>query len=83
MSSKTLFLAICDPRSSIVKSVFDCRLPGVRLLTEILFLAITLDFGMKLPSWFPEPRTPHGNYRVISAKTLVYAPKRCDILASI
>ena len=25
---KTLFLAILDPRSSIVKSVFDCRLSG-------------------------------------------------------
>ena len=24
--SKTLFLAICEPRSSIVQSVFDCRL---------------------------------------------------------
>ena len=30
--SKTLFLAIFDPRSSIVKSVFDCRLPGVVIL---------------------------------------------------
>ena len=29
--SKTLFLAIFYPRSSIVKSVFDCRLPGVLL----------------------------------------------------
>ena len=27
--SKTLFLAIFDLRLSIVKSVFDCRLPGV------------------------------------------------------
>ena len=27
--SKKLFLAIFDSRSSIVKSVFDCRLPGV------------------------------------------------------
>ena len=26
--SKTLFLAIFDPRSSIVKVVFDCRLPS-------------------------------------------------------
>ena len=25
----TQFLAIFDPRSSIVKSVFDCRLPGL------------------------------------------------------
>ena len=24
--SKTLFPAICDPRSSIVQTVFDCRL---------------------------------------------------------
>ena len=29
--SKTLFLAIFDPHSSIVKSVFDCRLVGVIL----------------------------------------------------
>ena len=29
--SKTLFLAIFDPRSSTVKSVFDCRLPGVNM----------------------------------------------------
>ena len=28
---KTLFLAIFDPRSSIVKSVFDCRLSGVSI----------------------------------------------------
>ena len=27
--SKTLFLSIFDPLSSIFKSVFDCRLPGV------------------------------------------------------
>ena len=27
--SKTLFLLIFDPRSSIVDNVFDCRLPGV------------------------------------------------------
>ena len=27
--SKTLFLAIFDPRLSIVMSVFNCRLPGV------------------------------------------------------
>ena len=27
--SKTVFLAIFDPHSSIVKSFFDCRLPGV------------------------------------------------------
>ena len=27
--NKTLLLAILDPRSSIVKSVFDCRLSGV------------------------------------------------------
>ena len=27
--SKTLFLSIFNPRSSIVKSVFYCRLPGV------------------------------------------------------
>ena len=27
--SKTLFLAICDSRSSIVQNGFDCRLSGV------------------------------------------------------
>ena len=27
--SKTLFKAIFDPRSLIVKSILDCRLPGV------------------------------------------------------
>ena len=27
--SKTLILGICDPRSGIVQSVFDCRLSGV------------------------------------------------------
>ena len=25
-----------DPRSSIVKSVIDCRLPGVNMFTELL-----------------------------------------------
>ena len=29
--SKRLFLEIFDPRSSIVKSVYDCRLPDVML----------------------------------------------------
>ena len=29
--SKTLFLPVFDPRSSIVKVVFDCRLSGVTL----------------------------------------------------
>ena len=29
--SKTLFLAIFDPHSLIVKSVFDCRIPGVKM----------------------------------------------------
>ena len=28
--SKTLFLSIVDPCSSIVDSAFDCRLPGVK-----------------------------------------------------
>ena len=32
--SKTLFLAIFDPRLSIVKSVFDSRLSGVYLLSK-------------------------------------------------
>ena len=30
--SKTLFLAIFDQRSSILKSVFDCRITGVVML---------------------------------------------------
>ena len=29
--SKTLFLSIFDRRSSIVKSIFDCHLPGVSM----------------------------------------------------
>ena len=33
--SKTLFLAIFDPHSSIVKSLFDCRLPGVKMLVYL------------------------------------------------
>ena len=33
--SKTLFLAIFYPRSSIVESVFDCSLPGV--VTVVFF----------------------------------------------
>ena len=33
--SKTLFIAIFYPRSSIVKSVFDCRLSGVNTGTCI------------------------------------------------
>ena len=32
--SKTLFLSIFDPRSSIVKSVFDCHLYGAILVTN-------------------------------------------------
>ena len=32
--SKTLYLAIFDPRSSIVKSVYDCRLSCVDRLRE-------------------------------------------------
>ena len=31
MAIKTLFLVVFDPRSSIIKSVFDCCLSGVRL----------------------------------------------------
>ena len=33
--SKTMFLSIFDPRSSIVKNVFDCRLPGVIILNMV------------------------------------------------
>ena len=29
---KKLFLSIFDPRSSIVDSVFDCRLPGLAIV---------------------------------------------------
>ena len=31
---KTLFLSVFDPRPSIVKSVFDCHLSGVLLVTN-------------------------------------------------
>ena len=33
---KTLFLSIFDPCPSIFKSVFDCRLPGVIVVAEVL-----------------------------------------------
>ena len=40
--SKTLFLSIFDPSSSIVKSVFDCHLPSLWLsLTFFPLLEIT------------------------------------------
>ena len=32
----TVSIAICDPRSSIVQSVFDCRLSGVIKVIEIV-----------------------------------------------
>ena len=35
--SKTLFLSIFDPRSSIVDRVFDCRLSGVILSNKNMF----------------------------------------------
>ena len=38
--SKTLFLVIFDPRSSIVMSVYDCHLPG--LLLECLLFPLTV-----------------------------------------
>ena len=38
--SKTLFLAILYPRSSIVKSVFDCRLSGVNMLRLSRLLSV-------------------------------------------
>ena len=34
MAIETLFLTIFDPRSSIVKSVFDCHLSGAILVTN-------------------------------------------------
>ena len=34
--SKTLFLGICDPCSSIVQSIFDCPLSGV-IMKRILW----------------------------------------------
>ena len=37
--SKTLFLAILDPCSSIVKSVFDCHLTGVYMVSDIFFFS--------------------------------------------
>ena len=35
--TKTLFLALFDPRSSIVKSVFNCRLSGVIKSNGLMF----------------------------------------------
>ena len=43
--SKTLFLAIFDPRLSIVKSVFDCRVPGVLMQNKTLMSAISSWLG--------------------------------------
>ena len=40
--SKTLFVSIFDPRSSIVDSVFDCHLPCV-LMKQIVKSALTLE----------------------------------------
>ena len=39
--SKTLFLVIFDPRSSIVKDVFDCHLSSVILVTKDFETLIT------------------------------------------
>ena len=38
--SKTLFLVIFDPRSSIVKSVFDCRLSDVLYNNHFLSFSV-------------------------------------------
>ena len=40
---KVLFLPIFDPRSSIVKSVYDCRLSGVVLKCIRVFVSIKLN----------------------------------------
>ena len=40
--SKTLFLAIFDPRSSIVKGVFDCCLPGVITVENKVICTVNL-----------------------------------------
>ena len=48
---KTLFLSIFNPRSSIVKSVFYCRLPGVILLRFLQFReTIPIQFEKMLDS---------------------------------
>ena len=47
---KTLFLTNFDPRSSIVKSVFDCHLSGVNLVTndfETLITGYTIIPGVR------------------------------------
>ena len=46
--SKTLFLSIFDPHSSIVDSIFDCHLPGVELL-RLIFFALFLLLLFLLP----------------------------------
>ena len=35
MATETLFLVVFDPCSSIVKSIFDCRLSGVHKANQI------------------------------------------------
>ena len=43
--SKTLFLAHFGPRSSIVKSIFDCRLPGVEKANDTGRQSVLMNFG--------------------------------------
>ena len=50
--SKTLFLLIFDPRSSIVDSVFDCCLPGVVLLFQGRYIQDGRCFLPKARFWW-------------------------------
>ena len=62
--SKTLFLAIFVPRSSIVKSVFDCRLSGVDKINEPaleIWVSMRRSRGWQMV-WTPPP--PPGKSQV-------------------
>ena len=62
--SKTLFIVIFDPRSSIVKSVFDCRLPFmVHVHSKYLLLTRVCSVEspvIKLHTWSNDSEYQHG-----------------------
>ena len=63
--SKTLFLAIFDPRSSIIKSVFDCSLSGVGMLINIRLTRVSGDDLYKHLCLFSNPVDLFSVYHAI------------------
>ena len=53
--SKTLFLTIYDPRSSIDKSVFDCRLPGLFTMYQRSQITFVIFFSALLSEFQCSP----------------------------